>query len=65
MLKQLLNEKTKVAQLSTNVVPNNHYTETTWPTWACAYMHEIADCYANHSIMDLDAWENQHLFVVN
>ena len=65
MLKQLLKEKMKVAQLSPNVVPNSRYTETAWPTWACARMPETADHLTNRFRMDLGAQGNHNLFVVN
>ena len=48
-----------------NTVPDSCYTETSWPTWACAHIPETTDRWANHSIMDPDAQENQHLFVFN
>ena len=48
-----------------NVVPNSRYAETARPTWACARMPETADRQSNRSIMDPDAREKQHLFVVN
>ena len=48
-----------------NMVSNSRYTETAWPTWACARMPETADHLTNRFRMDLGAQGNHNLFVVN
>ena len=66
MQKQPLKKKQRLHNAFPNEVPNSRYTETAWPTWACAHLLETNDCYkVNYSIMDPDALENQHLYVVN